>query len=67
MRDTKTFSEHLQAKIDQINRRQERNRQAMMDAIHRIEAKQAKEGGQFFDASETSGMRPIRLSALCAK
>jgi hypothetical protein len=56
----------LQAKIDQINRRQERNRQAMMDAIKRIEARQAQ-NGQLFDASETSGMRPIRLSALCAK
>ena len=66
MKDTKTFSEHLQAKIDLINRRQERNRQAMMDAIKRIEARQAQ-NGQFFDASETSGMRPIRLSALCAK
>lgn len=64
MKDTKTFSEHLQAKIDQINRRQERNRQAMRDAIRRIEA---REESPFFNASETAQMKPIRLSALVQK
>ena len=61
----RSLGEMLQAKIDQIHRRQEANRKAMMDAIHRIETAEAQRGqSQFFDASETSGMRPIRLSAL---
>lgn len=80
MKDTMTFSEHLQAKIDQINRRQERNKKAIMDAIRRVEQRNALEREamesngtdglrptQFFEPSEIGQMKPIRLSDLVAK
>lgn len=63
----RSLSEMLQARIDQINRRQDANRKAMQDAIRRIETAEALkvQASQFFDPSEQ--LRPIRLSALCAK
>jgi flagellar hook-basal body complex protein FliE len=57
----RSFSEMLQARIDQINRRQERNRKAVMEAVARIETAKAVE------ASSQSHWPAIRLSALCAK
>ena len=63
----RTFSEMLQARIDQINRRQERNRKAMMDAIRRVEERNAIKPTQFFEPSEMGQMKPIRLSELVAK
>ena len=74
MKETMTFSQHLQAKIDQINRRQERNRKAMMDAIRRIEQRNEREAmesngtdGLFFEPAEMGQMKPIRLSELVSK
>jgi tRNA C32,U32 (ribose-2'-O)-methylase TrmJ len=67
MKDTMTFSQHLQSKIDQINRRQERNRKAMMDAIRRVEERNAIKPTQFFEPAEMGQMKPIRLSDLVAK
>ena len=76
----RSFSEMLQARIDQINRRQEKNRKAMMDAIRRVEQRKAIEReamesngtdglqpSQFFEPAEMGQMKPIRLSDLVAK
>jgi hypothetical protein len=63
----RSFSEMLQARIDQINRRQEKNRKAMMDAINRIEQRKAIQPTQFFEPAEMGQMKPIRLSDLVAK
>jgi predicted transcriptional regulator len=60
MKDTMTFSEHLQAKIDQINRRQERNRKAMMDAIRRVEQRNAIER-EAMESNGTDGLRPSQF------
>jgi hypothetical protein len=63
----RSFSEMLQARIDQINRRQEKNRKAMMDAIRRVEERKAIQPTQFFEPAEMGQMKPIRLSDLVAK
>jgi hypothetical protein len=76
----RSFSEMLQARINQINRRQERNRKAMMDAIRRVEQRKAELGvmeclgnhyqtqpSQFFQPAEIGQMKPIRLSELVSK
>ena len=60
MKDTMTFSEHLQAKIDQINRRQERNRKAMMDAIRRVEQRNAIER-EAMESNGTDGLQPSQF------
>jgi hypothetical protein len=65
MRD-RSFSEMLQARIDQINRRQEKNRKAMLDAME-SNGTDGLQPSQFFEPAEMGQMKPIRLSELVSK